>query len=70
MPERDQWGETSEERHQRLLTRDLAWLTVSESHARDGVPCEPKDRLHFEAGWAACYAAYVSDPDHADGSAK
>ena len=63
MTARDQWGETAEDRHARILKRDLAWLVVSEAHARDGVPCEPVDRLHFEAGWAACYAEYVRDPD-------
>jgi len=58
MSDRDQWGETAEERHARILARDLAWLAVSEGHDRDGVPCARRDRLHFEEGWAACYAEY------------
>jgi len=61
MTDRDEWGETPEERHARILARDLAWLAVSEGHARDGVPCSPRDRLHFQEGWAACYAEYHTD---------
>jgi hypothetical protein len=68
MTDRDQWGETGVERHERILTRDLAWLVYSESHACDGVPCTPADHLHFDGGWAAAYAAFhepaVPGPDH------
>ena len=68
MGDRDQWGETAEERHERILARDIAWLVYSESHARDGVPCTPADHLHFDGGWAAAYAEFHQptprDSDH------
>lgn len=65
MPEqRDQWGETAEERHARILARDLAWMTYAEASARDGVPCTKRDRLLFNSGYAAGRADYLTPGDH------
>lgn len=50
---RDQWGETEEERSDRILARDLARLTYFDERAKDGVPGRPSDDLAFNAGYAA-----------------
>lgn len=57
--QRDQWGETPEERHARILARDLAWMTYAEACARDGVPRTEKDHGIFNAGYAAGRADYL-----------
>lgn len=59
MAERDEWGETPDERQARIYKRDLAWFVCSEGHARDGVPCTARDRLHFNDGYAAGRADYL-----------
>lgn len=52
MTERDQWGETPDERSDRILARDLARLTYFDQMAKNGVPGEPRDDLAFNAGYA------------------
>jgi hypothetical protein len=59
VPERDQWGETHDERQARIYKRDLAFFVYSEGHNRDGVPCSPSDRLHFNAGYDAGRTDYL-----------
>lgn len=56
---REQWGETAEERHARILARDLAWMTYAEACARDGVPRSERDHLIFNDGYAAGRADYL-----------
>lgn len=57
--QRDQWGETPEERHDRILARDLAWMTYAEACARDGIPRSERDHLIFNDGYAAGRADYL-----------
>ncbi len=57
--QRDQWGETAEERQSRILARDLAWMTYAEACARDGVPRSERDHLIFNDGYAAGRADYL-----------
>ncbi|MEU4016196.1 hypothetical protein AB0E56_13135 [Microbacterium sp. NPDC028030] len=57
--QRDEWGETAEERHARILARDLAWMTYAEACARDGLPRSERDHLIFNDGYAAGRADYL-----------
>jgi len=57
--QRDQWGETAEERHARILARDLAWQAYAEGCARDGVPRDEGDHGVFNAGYAAGRSDYL-----------
>lgn len=50
---RDIWGETEEERSERLLTRDLERMVYVEQSKMDGVPLKPRDEVKWNAGYAA-----------------
>lgn len=56
---RDEWGETAEERHDRILARDLAYLAFEEGRKRDGLTTTGPVLLAFNAGYAAGRADYL-----------
>lgn len=58
--QRDQWGETADERAARINARDLARMVYEEGGVRDGVGrLSGGERLAFDAGYAAGRADYL-----------
>lgn len=57
--DRDQWGETADERYRRIEMRTNALMRYQDERAASGVPLEPGDHLAFNAGYAAGRLDYL-----------